>query len=707
MSATLQHSYRFATPAQWRAGLLIGFDCEALDAYAGVRPYAPYGSPGQLFATPGAFAPAAAPNGEALWRDDNGCLHRLPGEDEKPITSVAPATIGRAQRIVATRRYLWVASPNSLQCFDREQLSRRLVVETGEARVLDLAGDGQDGVWVLTETARGPRCLHVDCAGERCESFMLDGIAAPVQLTYLGKLKRLVVLPADGTELVWLTPDGSMQFRVAIGGIRPCFTVTDLGSDGRSHVVVAGLDHGAFGAGASVIVVDGDGNPLGRVDLAEPATGVNATRHELLVATANGLLRFPTAGSRPTGTITCIFLTPPLQSPLSVQSRRWLRIEALATLPAGTTLEFSYAASDDPQVRDQAQRIAHDSSLSNAQRLDRLRTLLGDWTPLAFHGDAKVSAKADVSIAAPLFDVRKLYLWISVTLIATPGAELPVLRELNVLYPGRTLMEHLPALYQRAEAEPGNFLRALVGVIESTTQALDRRIAAMGSLIHPQTAPVEWLDYVARWLGLPWDDSLDEAQKRRLLGRAHEIAAKRGTRSGLEALLECLIPGSPRRYRLTDFTADYGFATVGGTNCRGSRLPAMLGGLSSSGLVLSRKAILGQGRLPCQGDSDDGVSPLTGQIQIDVMATANEQRAWEPWLNDLLAAVIPATTRVRLRWLGVAACLHHDRLDDALALEPAPAPHLGTDAVIGLARLPAGRGLELPAEGLDLGRRLQ
>src|SRR5262249_44899229 len=158
-------------------------------------------------------------------------------------------------------------------------------------------------------------------------------------------------------------------------------------------------------------------------------------------------------------------------------------IEASSTLPRGATIEITIAATDDPEASD--------------EDLRRLPAVV-------FHG----SEIAPAPFVAPLFDVRERYLRASVALTAAPGAPLPELTELTVLYPGRTLMENLPAIYQRAEAQPGSFLRALVGVLETTTQDLDARIASMGSLIHPSTAPEEWLDFVVRWLGLPWDDGL-------------------------------------------------------------------------------------------------------------------------------------------------------------------------------------------------------
>ncbi len=49
-----------------------------------------------------------------------------------------------------------------------------------------------------------------------------------------------------------------------------------------------------------------------------------------------------------------------------------------------------------------------------------------------------------------------------------------------MLYPGLTLMDNLPAIYRKEEDRPDDFLRTLVGVLETTTQDIDQRIGAMG-----------------------------------------------------------------------------------------------------------------------------------------------------------------------------------------------------------------------------------
>jgi len=114
-------------------------------------------------------------------------------------------------------------------------------------------------------------------------------------------------------------------------------------------------------------------------------------------------------------------------------------------------------------------------------------------------------------------------------------------------------------------------------------------------------------------------------------------------------LLESLIPGSPRRFRVTDVTAEFGFAIVGGDDYEGSTLPSMLAGFSRWSTALDGTAVVGVMRLPCGDLHDDGTWQFSGTVRVDVAASAAERRAWEPWLYTLIQQMVPLTTRVRLR----------------------------------------------------------
>ncbi|BCT91012.1 hypothetical protein LYSHEL_00360 [Lysobacter helvus] len=705
MSADPQRGYRFANAAQWGACLFAGIDAGALAALDTVQPFAPFATTAQRFPTQGAAALAVAATGETFWHDAaTDTLYRLAPGDDTPELLRAPAAIVRATRLLATHWGLWSFGDGAVQRFETDTLTRLAILDLDGWRAVDIA-EACNGLYILAEHDGHWHALHVDCAGRIQQTVAFTDVTHAQAFVYLRTRKRFVLLTDDGDpQLRWYAEaGGNALVRKSVAGLGHCFRATALGSDGRDRACVAGVDR--EGA-AHVFTFDGDGNALGDVQLDArdaPATGVAASRDALHVTGPRGLLRFAAVPSVPddASEIQGQLITPMLHSPDREDGRRWLRIEATATLPRGATLELAYASTSDPAIRDRMVKLAADPTLTATQRTQRLLAELGLWhAPVAFHGEGNDTAR----FAAPLFTLRDPYLWVHLRLIAAPGApSLPALQALSVLYPGHTLMEYLPSIYQREEANPDSFLRALVGVFETTTQGLDERIAALGSHVHPKTASPEWLDAIARWLGLPWDDTLALAQKRCIVAHAHALATTRGTRSGLQTFLACLMPETPRRFRIVDGIADFGFATVGGAGCTGSALPAMLGGRPRWHTELDAGARLGRMRLPCAGDNDDPWQLAAG-VRIDIAATAAERRAWSPWLPDAITALVPFTTRARVRWIDARA-LQGQRLDGALVLEGDPTPHLGDDAITGVARLPA-RGTRLGATGADIGTRL-
>jgi phage tail-like protein len=605
------------------------------------------------------------------------------------------------------------APPESLQRYESDSFARLATVDLSDARVIDIARGERGSIEVLVECNGHVQARRVDQDGRLVKTIALPGLGDASAFVFLRRTRRLVVLRGDRPQkLSWFSADdGRALFSVPVPSLRPCFNAGLLGSDSRDRVLLAGVDGTEFGSGAYALVLDADGNLLDQLSidpLDTPITGIAASRDGLLVTGSRGLLKFATSEAVPEGAgpISCVVLTPVLFSPDREDQRRWLRVEATATLPEGSAIEIAFASTDDTATRDRLNAIVADESKAASQRVRELRSEPDLWRGRAeFHGSSAHASNPQAAFAAKLFEVRDRYLWVAVTLRAAAGGRLPCLSELAVLYPGRTLMENLPSIYQREESRPDSFLRSLVGILEATTQGIDARIAAMGSLLHPSSAPEPWLDFLARWLGLPWDDALSETQKRAIAARAAELAKGRGTRTGLEALLDALIPDMPRRFRVIDTTADVGFAILGDAVCAGSALPALLGGRTEWSAELNSHSVLGRMRLPCDGQHDDGTYHLAGRIHVDVAATAAERTSWSPWLRRVIAEMVPLTARVTIRWVS-ARSLRSDRLDGSLMLESAPFPHLGTDAITSLARLP-DRGARLSASGQGLGTRLR
>ena len=713
MTGKQLRQYHFKNESQWNTCLFAQADRAALHSNSGFRPFPPYAGEPARYESPGAQAQVVLRTDEILWCDNAGMLHRSFTSDVTSEVFPAPPSIARASRVVSIAGGLWVKSTQSesLECYDDETLAQLITVDLPNARIVDIAGGGRDTLLVLVERGDELQCIRLSRSGHEVDTVSFTGISRARAFVFLRRSQQFVVLAGDlQPRLYWFAAAGGQAlFSKPLAAIQPCFKADVLGSDSVDKVVLAGSTTAESGTQYSVFVLDADGNQLGVVLLAAQATGIAATRQNLIVADARGLLRYATADVVPdrTAEVQCMLITPLLQSLGSEGGSPWLRVDSSTTLPVGTTLEISYAATDDRELRDRLTAIAEDVRLPPGQRIQKLLGEPDLWSSKTiFHGSAQEPDVTEAPRSAPLFDVRGRYLWVCVTLTAMPGARLPAVTELAVLYPGRSLVENLPTPYRRSAVQPGDFLRSLVGVLEATTQDLDARISALGSHIHPKTAPGPWMDYIARWLGLPWDDALTEVQKRAILRHAADLAQQRGTRAGLEMLLECLLPGAPRRFRVTDTAVDFGYAVVGGDRCAGSALPALLGGFTRWHAELNATTVLGYTRLPCPAQGNDGAQWPAAKIRIEVAAGYKEREASEPWLLTLITEIVPLTVSVDLRWVSAQA-LRADRLDDTLVLEAPPSPHLGSDAVTGLARLPEQRRTRLTDSGPAIGTPLR
>ena len=701
--------YRFATAGQWQLGLF-----QLATPGAGLEPLRPYARKPQSFPSAGGFAPTVLLTLEVFWRDNTGVLHFLSPHDDSGDPFVAPSPIAHSSRLIANSRGIWamVAHPGELHCYEPETFTELVSAELTGFRLVDLAYLDCSVVGVLAENADGCRILSIDCEGRIVADAPLACLHHVIGCAYLRGSKQLVVLTGgEHPCLFWYTLDGGAPKKTLAVALRyPCCKCFYIAGSDRIYVAASSDGQDA------VVVLGPDGEPVDivPVDAADaPITGLAPAATSFYLTGARGLLRFPIADTVPSNSseIKCTYLSPAMQSPDAEGSTYWLRTDCRATLPEGCSIEIAAASTSDPDLRDRINKIAADRHLSPDERIDKIIGQENIWQPATvFHGDSTAPKSDTETFSAPLFKISGRYLWIAITLRASSESVLPAVSEFSVFYPGHGLMEYLPALYrfesiggQRNPVRNDGFGRALVGVLEATTQEIDKEIGSLGENIHPATASDAWLNYVARWLSLPWDDALNIDQKHELVNHAAELTRKRGMREGLERLLKCLFPGTPARFRVTDATADFGFAVL---DC-GSTLPVMLAGYSRGRAELGSHAVLGRIRLPCPNQPDDPTARWLGKVRIDIAATATEKRAWEPWLRALLSTYLPATVSTVLHWTSFHALRSGTpMLDDSLVLESPPAPHLGTDAVTGLARFPDSKP-RLSPTGLPMGTRLR
>ncbi len=94
---------------------------------------------------------------------------------------------------------------------------------------------------------------------------------------------------------------------------------------------------------------------------------------------------------------------------------------------------------------------------------------------------------------------------------------------------------YLPSLYEHDELM-GRFLM----LFESLRKPIESRVDHLPLYFDPQMTPVDWLPWLASWLGLVLADRWPEERRRRLIRSAVPLYRKRGTRAGLNEFLEIL-----------------------------------------------------------------------------------------------------------------------------------------------------------------------
>lgn len=692
MSAPLQ-AYRLATPAQWQDGVLAGV---AACADGRLRPFAPYGRAAlALGPADGADLPAIGRDGSAWWRGAGGALYRLARGASRPeVFAPYRFACGRLA-LAAGCSVLWLAGrgQGQLHCYDQHDLRELFEVELDGARIVGLAPAERDGLWVLVHGAHGQAIVRLDHAGRAARPIPLKDQPEFSAIAALGQPDCLALLARDGSRVSFVAAGrrpGPVLPTLALAALEAGATARLLAGDGAGGLCIGIRD----GSGRSAVLVCSVGGDLeDRIALdAEPA-GIAAAGAQLLVAGAGGATLYRSDEASAGTPASCELITPVLSSPARADGRGWLRAELSAQLPAGAWLEVKYAGTDDAELRAEAQRVARDRTLTPAQRLARLDKLLGGWSePVRYSGSA--GAGAPRTLAAPLFDARSEHLWLRIRLGASQGSALPRLGPVRVLYPDRSLMERLPAIYRNEERN--DFLRSFVGVLEATTQDLDRRIAGLGALLDPASTDKAWLDYMARWFDLPWDDALETAQKRALLRAAPQILPLRGTRQALEAMLGALFPGAPPRFTVSDTASGPGPARL-----NASALPALLSGLPARASVLGRRAALGQACL----SKPAGVA-RPSRVRIEITASLAERRQAAPWLPAMVGALMPVTARAVLAWRETRTDGSGVILGADTVLGEAPDARLGENSVIGAARLRPGHVTRLPSSGASVGFRL-
>lgn len=194
------------------------------------------------------------------------------------------------------------------------------------------------------------------------------------------------------------------------------------------------------------------------------------------------------------------------------ESRKpWHKLVIEAELPSNTQIEVSYLASD--------------------QLLSDIDQEIG-WSP------PQINPKQML-----ILDRKEQYLWVKLTLIGS-DTQSPLIRSIQAVFPRTSYLRYLPVVYQEDD-NSRDLLERYLSIFESFMNATERRIDTIARWFDADSVTGDYLRWLATWLEIAYDQNWSEDKLRSLIHAIPELYGKRGTRDGLEEMIQLFTGARP------------------------------------------------------------------------------------------------------------------------------------------------------------------
>jgi phage tail-like protein len=250
------------------------------------------------------------------------------------------------------------------------------------------------------------------------------------------------------------------------------------------------------------------------------------------------------------------------------------------------------------------------------------------------------------TLEAPVAAGPGRYLWVRLELRGTTKNS-PKVRALRVEHPGHDLLNRLPRAYSRDPAAAA-FLHRYLGVADSVLADMQRRADARHVLLDPLAAPNGMLPWLAGLVGLTLDQRWSESGRRTMLDEAAGLFRKRGTKAGLERMIEIALglrrpPVIVEQYRVRGL----GGGMLGGDAASAWTTSVVGGGLRVGGTTGSGA---GYGGRPLTGSTVSSMERAAHRFTVVIPALLDP--AQERMVSDLLDVHRPAHTAYEICTVG-------------------------------------------------------
>lgn len=138
-----------------------------------------------------------------------------------------------------------------------------------------------------------------------------------------------------------------------------------------------------------------------------------------------------------------------------------------------------------------------------------------------------------------LTGIRGRFLWLSIKI---EGNAKCIFRGAKIYNPGDLFLKLFPEIYQTDD----DFFKRYLSIFSSVYADFDRKIESLTDFVDIDTAPVEVLPILAKWLGIEVDgDFLGEEKMRKLLKNAYYLSRLKGTRKAVVEIAKLILDEEP------------------------------------------------------------------------------------------------------------------------------------------------------------------
>lgn len=141
-----------------------------------------------------------------------------------------------------------------------------------------------------------------------------------------------------------------------------------------------------------------------------------------------------------------------------------------------------------------------------------------------------------------LYNAKGRFLWLEIQLFRQ-AEFIPKILHMKIYAENKSFINYLPEIY-RADNQ-NDFLRRYLSLFEAIYQDLDTKIRTAARQLDPQSAPPEFLNWMAGWVGITDVHLWSEEKLRALLSGFVKKNLIRGTRDYMEYMIETFIGEKP------------------------------------------------------------------------------------------------------------------------------------------------------------------